>query len=276
MGGKLWALFFMLTALAALAATFAGPLLGYGFPGDGQAHTTIGVRIDGLFMLILWIVIVVFVGTQIALGYVLWKGADAATKGTAPKFTHGNPTLEVIWTIIPAAILLFLAIYQMDIWADYRIKTLIPRDNEPVAEVTARQFEWRIRYPQPGKALALRPQPDDVHAVNDLRVPVGRSVSINLRTEDVQHSFFVPQLRIKQDAVPGKVIPVWFHVTKEGTYDLVCAELCGWGHYKMKARVVAMPEDEFQAWKKQTAAEQFTDGVTAATTENILTPTQAE
>ena len=62
MGGKLWALFFMLTALAALAATFAGPLLGYGFPGDGQAYTTIGVRIDGLFMLILWIVIVVFVG----------------------------------------------------------------------------------------------------------------------------------------------------------------------------------------------------------------------
>lgn len=276
MGGKLWALFFMLTAIGALAATFAGPMLGYGFPGDGQALTTIGVRIDGLFMLILWIVVVVFVGTQIALGYVLWKGAEAATSGTAAKFSHGNPTLEVIWTIIPAAILLFLAIYQMDVWADYRIKTLIPKENEAVAEVTARQFEWRIRYPQAGKPLALRPQPDDFHTVNDLRVPVGRSVSINLRTEDVQHSFFVPHLRIKQDAVPGKVIPVWFHVTKAGTFDLVCAELCGWGHYKMKARVVAMPEDEFQAWKKQAAAEQFTDGVTAATTENTLTPTQAE
>jgi len=275
-GGKLWALFFMLTALAALAATFAGPLLGVGFPGDGRAYTTIGVKIDSLFMLILWIVVVVFIGTQLALGYVLWKGAEAATTGRPAQFSHGNPTLEVIWTIIPAAILLFLAIYQMDVWAEYRIKTMIPKANEVVAEVTARQFEWRIRYPQAGKPLGLRPQPDDVHTVNDLRVPVGRSVSINLRTEDVQHSFFVPHLRIKQDAVPGKVIPVWFHVTKAGEYDLVCAELCGWGHYKMKARVLAMPEDEFQAWKKQIAVEQFTDGVTAAAPDSNQTPNTAE
>lgn len=264
MGGKLWAVFFMLSAVAALAVTAVGPFVGWGFPGDGLAYSTIGMRIDSLFMLILWIVVAVFIGTQIALGYVLWKGAEAASRGTPAQFSHGNPTLEVIWTVIPAAILLFLAIYQMDVWAEYRIKTFVPKENEAIAEVTARQFEWRMRYPQPGKALALRPQPDDIHTVNDLRVPVGRSVSINLRSDDVQHSFFVPVLRLKQDAVPGKVIPVWFQVTKAGTYDLVCAELCGWGHYKMLARVVAMPEDEFQTWKQQAAAEQFTDGVSAS------------
>ena len=75
--------------------------------------------------------------------------------------------------------------------------------------------------------------------MNDLRVPTGQPVAISLKTDDVQHSFFVPELRVKQDAVPKMSIPVWFEVTQPGDYELVCAELCGWGHYKMKARVKA-------------------------------------
>ena len=167
----------------------------------------------------------------------------------------------MIWTSVPSGILLFIALYQMDVWAQYRIKSYYPKTLEPIAEVTARQFEWRIRYPARGKKLMPTPQPDDIYTVNDLWVPTGYPVGISLRSDDVQHSFFVPELRVKQDAVPGLAIPVWWEMTDTGTYDLVCAELCGWGHYKMRAQVVAVSESEFETWKVKVAAEQFDDGV---------------
>ncbi|MEZ6045805.1 MAG: hypothetical protein R3C11_09570 [Planctomycetaceae bacterium] len=99
-----------------------------------------------------------------------------------------------------------------------------------------------------------------MHLVNELVVPAGKKVVINLRTEDVQHSFFAPQLRVKQDALPGKMIPVWFEITEPGTYDLLCAELCGWGHYKMRALIRALPEDEYAAFLKELEQKSADDG----------------
>lgn len=261
--GRFWALFFMATAVIAVVFSWVSPDYGWWFPGDGKAHSTLGRQIDDLFYLILVIVSVTFVGTQVALGYVLWRGATAPAEQKA-SFTHGSHTLEVIWTIVPAGILLFIALYQMDVWAHYRIKTFYPKSVEPIAEVTARQFEWRIRYPAAGKKLQPKPQPDDIYDVNTLHVPTGRPVSISLRSDDVQHSFFVPELRVKQDAVPGLVIPVWWECTDGGKFDLTCAELCGWGHYKMKAQVIAESQAEFDAWKKRAASEQAYDGVAPA------------
>jgi cytochrome c oxidase subunit II len=258
--GRIWAIFFMLAAVVTVAFTAIGPSYGWWFPDDGQAHTTLGKKIDDLFYLILIIVAVTYIGTHIALGYVLWQGAGKPREQKA-WFSHGSHALEVIWTIVPAGILLFIALYQMDVWRNYRVKAYFPKNTAAVAEVTARQFEWRIRYPAPGKALQPRPQPDDIYTVNDIRVPAGQPVSISLRTDDVQHAIFVPGLRVKQDAVPGLVIPVWFEVTDTGSYDMVCAELCGWGHYKMKARVVATSEADFETWKREAAAEQSYDGI---------------
>lgn len=91
---------------------------------------------------------------------------------------------------------------------------------------------------------------------------------INLRTDDVQHSFFLPELRVKQDAVPGLVIPVWFEASKSGEYALLCAELCGWGHYKMKARLVAQSDTEWTAWLQELKTEQEFDGVVDASEED--------
>ncbi len=268
--GKFWAVFFSASAAIAVALCWFAPDYGWWFPhNNAPAMSTIGKQIDDLFYLILVIVSVTFIGVNIALGYVLWKGAEAAEElGKKAQFSHGSHTLEVIWTIVPSGILLFIALYQMDVWAHYRVKSQFPKKTEAVAEVTARQFEWRIRYPARGKKLMPKPQPDDIYTVNDLRVPTGIPVAISLRTEDVQHSFFVPELRVKQDAVPKLVIPVWFEVTQPGTYTLTCAELCGWGHYKMKARVVATSEAEFEAWREEAAAEQFYDG-TAAPAEEV-------
>jgi cytochrome c oxidase subunit 2 len=130
----------------------------------------------------------------------------------------------------------------------------------PIAEVSARQFEWRIRYPAPGKVLQDSPQPDDLYTVNDLHVPAGRPVVIKLRGEDVLHSFFLPHLRIKQDAVPGLLIPVWFEASEPKAYDLVCAELCGWGHYKMRGQLTAQTEADFKKYIETLKTEQFDDG----------------
>jgi cytochrome c oxidase subunit 2 len=84
---------------------------------------------------------------------------------------------------------------------------------------------------------------------------------INLRTQDVQHAFFVPRLRAKQDAVPGLIIPVWFEIEKAGEYELLCAELCGWGHYKMKARIIAETPEQVQQYLSRLEQEQNEDGV---------------
>ncbi len=257
--GKFWSIFFVAAAVITVGISWYSPAFGWWFPGDGRAHSSLGARIDDLFYLILVIVSVTFIGTQAALGYVLWRGATIKAEDKV-LFSHGSHSLEVIWTIVPSGILLYIALYQMDVWAQYRMIKHFPGKTEAVAEVTARQFEWRIRYPARGKTLQPTPQPDDVYTVNELHVPTGRPISISLRTEDVQHAFFVPELRVKQDAVPGLSIPVWFDVDERRSYELVCAELCGWGHYKMKARVIAESDEEFGSWKDRTAAEQFDDG----------------
>jgi len=267
---KFWCLFFILWSVIAVMLCWFAPALRLWFPGEPM--TKIGEEIDGLFYLILIITSVTFVLTHIVLGYVLWRGAHAA-EGKA-YFTHGSHNLEVVWTIVPAGILLFIALYQLDVWAAYRVKETYDLDARlsPVAEVTARQFEWRIRYPAPGRKFKdlkdvetwlKHPEAGDLYTVNDLHVPTGRQVVIHLRSGDVQHSFFVPDLRVKQDAVPGLVVPVMFEVLKGEKYELVCAELCGWGHYKMKARVWAQPQAQFDAYLNDLQREQFDDGVPA-------------
>ena len=294
----------MFWPLLALWLCWVAPERGWWFPGtgpvtaaykgpaDGEAMSPLGDRIDDLFHMILIVTTVVFVLTQIALGYVLWTGAQRTDPGVTTRawFTHGSHNLEVIWSIVPAAVLLYIALYQMDVWAEFRMRPYFPtaqigaaleelgvseegegRDRA-FAEVTARQFEWRIRYPgfdADGQLLPLMPdpQPTDLYAVNDLHLPSGAPVMINLRSADVQHAFVLPELRVKQDAVPGRVIPVWFQAEESNTYTLLCAELCGWGHYKMKARFVAEPADQYLEWLKELHQQQNFDGVEQAAEE---------
>ena len=152
----------------------------------------------------------------------------------------------------------------MNAWADVKMRK--PKDMPPTVEVTARQFEWRLRYPGPDGKLGT---PDDIHHVNDLHIPVDEEVLVQLESMDVLHDFFLPNLRIKQDAVPGMSIPVWFRATDTGTYDLVCAELCGWGHYKMKGRLTIESRASFDQWlAKMGAEEQATQEPAAAESED--------
>lgn len=278
-----WCVFFMIWPIVAIVLCAAAPSMGWWFPGP--AASPLGQRIDDLFYMILVITTITFVGTQIALGYVLFRGARDTEDDVQEKawFSHGSHELEVIWSVVPAFILLFIALYQLDVWAEYRVKEAFPRakmeavlhrlqqqrsehSSLALAEVTARQFEWRIRYPgfdAAGRLLPLMPdpQPSDLYAVNDLHLPGSAPVMINLKTQDVQHSFFLPDLRVKQDAVPGLVIPIWFEANRLDAFPLVCAELCGWGHYKMKAQFVAESEEDFLNYLRRLHAEQNYDGV---------------
>lgn len=258
-----WVVFFMFWPIVAVVFCYIAPEMNWWFPGE--AGSTLGREIDDLFYMILWIVTAVFIGTQVAMGYVLWK-ASAPVEGRKAWFSHGSHNLEVIWTIVPAAVLLFIALYQMEVWAKYRIQENFPTEarEAPIAEVTARQFEWRIRYPEPGTTLDIKAKKGDLYAVNEIYIPAARPVMIYLRTEDVQHSFFIPKLRVKQDAVPGQVIPVWFDANKPGEYELLCAELCGWGHYKMKARIIALPPSEYEAAMLKLEQDQSFDGTGVA------------
>lgn len=252
--GKFWSLLFLLVPILGVAVFWVSADYGMDLPRDISEH---GHQIDHLYYFILLLTGAVFVATELVLFWFLWK-YDRATQHGPVKYTHGSHNLEVVWTILPAATLLFIAIYQMNAWADVKMrKPEIP----PTVEVTARQFEWRIRYPGQDGELG---NADDVHHVNDLHIPVNTDVMVNLKSMDVLHSFFLPNMRIKQDAVPGHVIPVWFRAQDTGTFDLVCAELCGWGHYKMKGRLTVQSQADFTDWLKRTYQEQEAVDDTAA------------
>jgi cytochrome c oxidase subunit 2 len=247
--GKFWSLLFLLVPILGVGLFVWAPGANYWLPRDISTH---GYQIDHLFYFVLWLTGIVFAATEFILFWFLWK-YDAKSNRNPVKYTHGSHNLEVIWTILPAATLLFIAIYQMNAWADVKMRIPKGLDKKPTVEVTARQFEWRLRYPGPDGRLGT---PDDIHHVNDLHVPVDEEVLVDLKSMDVLHDFFLPHLRIKQDAVPGMRIPVWFRAREMGTYDLVCAELCGWGHYKMKGRLTIESRSSYEKWLAQLAVAQ--------------------
>jgi cytochrome c oxidase subunit II len=264
---RYWSLLFGLVGLLCVASFVYAPFdsewwLPAG-PDPKVSHlhsvSTVGKEIDALFVIILWITGVVFVGTHVALVWAAWKFADGP--GRIAVYFHGSQRLELIWTIIPAIALVFITVYQFGTWANVKYKGAAPKA-PALAEVTGRQFQWMIRYAGPDRMMHTA---DDVHAINDLHFVKNQPTLIQLQAKDVLHSFFLPQLRIKQDAVPGLKIPVWFDADQAGRYDLACAELCGWGHYKMRGNVtVHETQAEFDDWMRAAAREQSRDQVALA------------
>jgi cytochrome c oxidase subunit 2 len=174
----------------------------------------------------------------------------------------------VVWTVVPAVILVIIAVVQWGTWLEIKRPANFPPEvkeklekNEPFADILAGQFEWRFTYPGKDGKLGTR---DDVHVLNQLHIPRDKPIFLRLRSRDVLHSFYLPNFRLKQDAVPGMTIPVWFQAKpdtpcieenskepfgKNGMFNLMCAELCGWGHYKMKAvLVVHKDQAAFDSW----------------------------
>jgi cytochrome c oxidase subunit II len=205
--------------------------------------STYSGQIDWLFYLIYYITTVTFFIVQITLLVFVFRYRYNPNRRAT--YTHGNTTLEIIWTIVPAVLLAILALLSRNTWAE--IKWRQPPSDFTV-EVSAKQFNWEINYAGPDGKFGTE---DDVTMDNDLHVPVNRTVRIHLKSKDVIHSFFVPAFRLKQDAVPGRDIPVWFKATATGKYELPCAELCGFGHSGMRGWVFVHEQAEYDQWAQE-------------------------
>ena len=209
--------------------------------------STYGGQIDGLFRLILWITGTIFVLVEGTLLFFVFRYRHR--EGRPAHYTHGSNRLEVIWTIVPAVICVVLALLSRRSWAD--IKQNMPKGAMHV-EITAEQFAWNIRYPGPDGAFG---NADDVVTLNQLHFPVGRALVVTLHSKDVIHSFFLPEFRVKQDAVPGMTTRIWLEATRTGHWEIACAELCGLGHFRMKGFVTVETPEEFERWLAETARE---------------------
>jgi cytochrome c oxidase subunit 2 len=208
--------------------------------------STFGREIDSLFYLIYYITAATFILVTVLM--VLFLVMYRHREGRRATYSHGNTTLEIIWTIIPAAILIVLSFMSVTTWA--KVKRHAPESDFEV-RVTAKQFNWVMAYPGADGKLGTE---DDVTFDNDLHVPVNKVVRVQLLAADVIHSFFLPNLRVKQDALPGRNILVWFEATKPGKYELPCAELCGFGHSGMKGWLYVHSPEEYAKWAQENLA----------------------
>jgi cytochrome c oxidase subunit II len=253
---------------------FAGHV--WWFPVDISTH---GAAIDHQFNLTLVVTGVVFVLAQIGLGYFVWKYRDRRD-GRPVVYSHGNNRLEATWTTAAAVLFIGLNLMGYRIWANMHFTGAAPGALR--VEVWGQQFQYYFHYPGPdgqfgaphvemmndaiGNPLGLdkdhdAASKDDIVAAT-LGVPVNRPVELVLRSKDVGHSFFVRELRVHQDMLPGLEIPIHFTATEEalkhngGRYEIVCTQLCGLGHYKMRAFLQVMSEQDFDKWLQQQAAGQ--------------------
>jgi cytochrome c oxidase subunit 2 len=215
----------------------------------------------------------VFVAAQLALGYLVWKYRAGGSAGKVD-YSHGNPTMEVVWTVLTAVLFVGMNLMSSSIWASERFRAA--EASAVHVEVTGMQFAWYFRYPgADGKFGVTKPELEDASAGGEaalgldpkdpaskddvvsgvMVVPVNREVEVILRAHDVIHSFFVPAMRFKQDAVPGLAIHMHFTPIQTGEFEIACAELCGLGHYKMHGILKVVTEEEFDKWLAAREAE---------------------
>jgi cytochrome c oxidase subunit 2 len=213
-----------------------------------DAGSTFAGPIDTLFLAILIITGIALVLVEV--GLVTFVIRYRARPGRKAFYTHGSTRAEVIWTAIPAVTMVALGLISNHYWVLIKDKKSVP-PNAYRLGVHAKQFEWQVTYPGPDEKLGTS---DDFTVRNQLHVIVNQPTAVELTAEDVIHSFFVPEWRLKQDAVPGMHITAWFQPTKTGEFELGCAELCGMGHYRMRARVFVHTPEEYKAWVAQQVA----------------------
>ncbi len=227
-----------------------------------------GAGIDRMLHYLLLTVGGLFVVGHLILGYFIWRF------GREGRVTYrlATPKVERRWSLVPVVLMTLIAeggvfALGLPVWAKF-YGSAAPGD-AITAEITAEQFAWNVRYPgADGKFGRTDPRlislnnslgldkndpaaRDDIVLLNDLRLPVNRPARIRLRSKDTLHSFFLPHLRVKQDAVPGMTIEIWFVPTAVGTYEIACAELCGFGHFTMRGLLQVMRPEEFEKWRKE-------------------------
>src|SRR2546425_2321653 len=248
----------------AICVCFAGKF--WWFPPPISTH---GEAYDQQFTMTLMVTGVIFVIAQMALGYAIFRYRSA---GRRVEYSHGNNKLEALWTSAAAILFVGLVLMGTKIWAGVHFEKAPPDAIE--IQVLAKQFAWAFRYPGPDGKLGRT----DIKFINDangnpfgidesdpdgkddivnaaIKVPVGKPIKLIMRSRDVIHNFFVRELRMKQDIVPGMEIPFHFQADKIGVYEVPCSELCGLGHHQMRTTLEVMSEPDFEKWKREQAAQ---------------------
>jgi cytochrome c oxidase subunit 2 len=197
-----------------------------------QPEGPVGRKIDGLFHLTFWIAAVVFVLVEAGVVFLVWRYRHRDDR-PEPVQVHGNTRLEITWTVLPAVLLLFVAVPTFR-----TIFQLAETPKDPIqVTVTGHQFWWQYDYPQYGITTA-----------NEVHMPTGRNIEFTIKSEDVIHSFWIPRLSGKHDAEPGRVARISMSADKPGVYLGQCAEFCGLSHANMRLRAFAQTPDDFNKW----------------------------
>jgi cytochrome c oxidase subunit 2 len=237
-----------------------------GQPPNASEH---GFQIDAIIEFAHWFMGILFVGWSLFFIFVLFR----FHKSRHPKADHAgvksaiSTHLEFSCVLIEAVLLIGFAI---PLWAK-RVNEFPPTGDAVLVHVVGQQFNWTFHMPGPdgqfghrnidlvtnSNPLGIDPNDpagkDDIVVLGELHVPVDRPVIIELSSKDVIHNFDLPHMRIAADAIPGSLIPMWFKPVKTGTYEVVCGQLCGLGHYGMKGTVVVDSPADYQAWLKERA-----------------------
>jgi cytochrome c oxidase subunit II len=235
-------------------------------PESIAAHSA---AIDRQFKITLAIIGAGFLLAHAALGYTVWR--YRAKSDERASYSHGSARVEMALAVITSIVFISLAITGQKLWSGLRLGQA-PPESERI-EVVAQQFAWNFRYPggdgkfgrtdpalydDADNSLGARPgplgiDPNDASGKDDLVrttlvIPVNRPINLTLRSKDVIHDFYVPALRLKQDAVPGMKINIHFTATREGRYEIACAELCGQLHHQMRAYLDVRSQSGYEEW----------------------------
>ena len=230
-------------------------------PIQASSHAA---EIDQMTVLVHWLMLVMFVGWGLFFIFVLFrfrKGANPVASYTGAKGKISKGT-EVAVALIEVVLLIF---YAIPAWAK-RVKAF-PSENEAVVvRIVAEQFAWNIHYPGPdgrfgrtainlisadnplGLDRADAAAKDDITTINQLNLPIDRPVLVHLSSKDVIHSFGLIEMRVKQDAVPGMSMPVWFIPSRLGEYEISCSQLCGLGHFRMRGFITVQNQADYDKW----------------------------
>ncbi len=234
-----------------------------------------GVWTDSLFWVTMAVIITMFLITNVALFWCAY--AYQYNPNRKASYYHDNPTVEKIWTLIPAVIMAVLVFSGYSVWHN-TMELPAPKDAE-VIEIMGKQFAWQVRYPGKDKTLGSydfrliddakgnefgidfdKPNADDDFLARELRLPKGKPVRLKIRARDVLHSVFMPHFRVKMDAVPGMPTEFIFTPTKtteemrsetgnpKFNYELACTEVCGKGHFAMKYIIVVDEQEDYNKW----------------------------
>lgn len=208
--------------------------------------STFGFELDNLATLITWITMICLAIAEIVLFYFLIR--FRRKKDTKATYIKGNNWHQLKWIMIPLVIVVGLDLFidEKNTHAWNRIKIDIPeKEHYEFVRITGQQFSWAFTYPGEDKKLGTN---DDFKTVNELHIPINETIIYYLEAKDVLHSFSIPAMRFKQDALPGRTIKGWFDAIKAGEYEIQCTEICGTGHSLMAAKLIVHTPEEYKTW----------------------------